>query len=90
VRRLNALPFLISPAPTLERIWGIESKVNIRTPWLLSQGQYDALVSFTYNEGAVAVVDPYSRLVGNPSVTSPNGQRRVRCGMPVTREETQF
>jgi GH24 family phage-related lysozyme (muramidase) len=31
---------------------GIESKVNIRTPWPLSQGQYDALVSFTYNEGA--------------------------------------
>ena len=52
VRRLNALPFLISLASTLERIWGIESKVNIRTPWPLSQGQYDALVSFTYNEGA--------------------------------------
>jgi hypothetical protein len=49
---LNALPFLISLASTLERVWGIESKVNIRTPWPLSQGLYDALASFTYNEGA--------------------------------------
>jgi hypothetical protein len=24
-----------------------------------------------------------SRMVGNPSVTRPNGQRRVRCGLPV-------
>ncbi|MEA2263445.1 MAG: hypothetical protein QOJ51_6270 [Acidobacteriaceae bacterium] len=28
---------------------------------------------------------PYADLVGNPSVTRPNGQRRVRCGLPVTR-----
>jgi len=26
-------------------------------------------------------------MVGNPSVTRPNGQRRVRCGLPVIREE---
>jgi hypothetical protein len=25
------------------------------------------------------------RVVGNPSVTRPNGQRRVRCGLPVIR-----
>src|SRR5258708_25858952 len=25
-------------------------------------------------------------IVGNPSVTRPNGQRRVRCGVPVTRD----
>jgi hypothetical protein len=28
-----------------------------------------------------------SRVVGNPSVTRPNGQRRVRCGLPVIRPE---
>jgi hypothetical protein len=27
--------------------------------------------------------------VGNPSVTRPNGQRRVRCGLPVIRPELQ-
>jgi hypothetical protein len=26
-----------------------------------------------------------SRMVGNPSVTRPNGQRQVRCGLPVSR-----
>jgi hypothetical protein len=26
-------------------------------------------------------------MVGNPSVTRPNGQRRVRCGLPVIRPE---
>src|SRR5258708_16727282 len=26
------------------------------------------------------------RVVGNPSVTRPNGQRRVRCGLPVIRQ----
>jgi hypothetical protein len=25
-------------------------------------------------------------IVGNPSVTRPNGQRRVRCGLPVIQE----
>jgi hypothetical protein len=25
--------------------------------------------------------------VGNPPVTRPNGQQRVRCGLPVIREE---
>jgi hypothetical protein len=28
--------------------------------------------------------------VGNPSVTRPNGQRRVRCGLPVTGAERGF
>ena len=27
------------------------------------------------------------RIVGNPSVTRPNSQRRVRCGLPVIRPE---
>ncbi len=26
-------------------------------------------------------------MVGNPSVTCPNGQQRVRCGLPVNRPE---
>jgi hypothetical protein len=32
----------------------------------------------------------YSRLVGNPSVTRPNGQRRVRCGLPVIQKLCAF
>src|SRR3981081_3567172 len=28
-----------------------------------------------------------ARFVGNPSVTRPNGERRVRCGLPVIRPE---
>ena len=28
----------------------------------------------------------YSRVVGNPSVTRPTSQRRVRCGLPVNQE----
>jgi hypothetical protein len=31
----------------------------------------------------------YFRLVGNPSVTLPNGQRRVRYGLPVVRRRIQ-
>jgi hypothetical protein len=31
----------------------------------------------------------YFWLVGNPSVTGPNGQRRVRCGLPVIRPQLQ-
>jgi Phage lysozyme len=51
VRRLNGLPFLISQASPWSA-YGDRVEGEHPDTLALSQGQYDALVSVTYNEGA--------------------------------------
>jgi hypothetical protein len=82
VRRLNALPFLISLASTLEahmgdRVVGEHPDTLAVEPGSVRRTR---LLHLQRGCGTVAVVDPYSRLVGNPYLG-------ITSGLPVIRPQ---